>query len=74
MCIYFLLIKGLTKVYTIRDIKHTKDNPQGIIVIEDVTILSLSVQFDVKVFLKTSIVPVMFDIFIYLVVNNHIFL
>ena len=51
---YFLLNRGLNKVYTMRDIKHTNDNPQGIIVIRGITIsvlLSLSVQFDVKVLL-----------------------
>ena len=30
--IYFLLNKGLTKVYTIRDIKQMSDKPHGIIV------------------------------------------
>ena len=51
---YFLLNKGLNKLYTMRDIKHTKDNPQGIIVIKVITIsilLSLSVQFGVEVLL-----------------------
>ena len=44
---YFFLIKGLTKVYTISDIKHISDIPHGIIVIRGITIsilLSLFVQ------------------------------
>ena len=27
---YFLFTKGLTKVYTIRDIKHTNEIPHGV--------------------------------------------
>ena len=44
---YFLFIKGLTKVYTISDIKHIRDIPHGTIVIKGITIsklLSLFVQ------------------------------
>ena len=44
---YFLLNKGLIKVYTIRDIKHNKDIPRGIFVNKGIIIsilLSLLVQ------------------------------
>ena len=44
---YFLLNKGLIKVYTIKDIKQIRDIPHGIIVINGIIIsilLSLFVQ------------------------------
>ena len=46
MYFYFLFIKSLIRVYTIRDIKHRRDIPHGIIVISGITIsiLSLFVQ------------------------------
>ena len=35
---YFLFNNGLIKVYTIRDIKHMRDNPHGFIVISGFSI------------------------------------
>ena len=46
--VYFLLNKGLIKVYTMRDIKQISDIPHGIIVNKGIIIsisLSLLVQF-----------------------------
>ena len=50
---YFLFIKGLTKVYTIRDIKHKNDMPHGIVNINAGIIISI-LQLFVSVVLSYS--------------------
>ena len=51
---YFLLIKGLIKVYTMRDIKHKNDRPQGIVNNEAGIIISI-LQLYVSVELSYSV-------------------
>ena len=67
----FLLNKGLTKVYTIRDIKHINDRPHGIVnnnagIIISILQLFASVVLSYSVILSRSVT---FIIFIY---NNGI--
>ena len=52
---YFLLNKGLIRVYTIRDIKQVSDIPHGMIVISGITISILVSLFSLFVQLQTVI-------------------
>ena len=70
---YFLLIKGLTKVYTIRDIKQINDSPHGIVNNNAGIIISILQSF-VSVVLSYSVIlsrSVTFIIFIYKVINTY---
>ena len=50
---YFFLNKGLTKVYTIRDIKHKNDRPHGIV--NNKAGISISISFSLFVQLHNDI-------------------
>ena len=65
MYFYFLLIKGLTNVYTKRDIKHKNDRPHGIVnnnvgIIISILQLFVSVVLSRSVILSESVIVVIF--------------
>ena len=70
MYFHLLLIKGLTKVYTMRDIKHKNDRPQGIV--NNNAGIIISILFSLSVQLHNvilSLLSVIFIISIYMFLN-----